>query len=235
MRLLLAVLLWGMSCVGQAGEPAPAEVAVLSTLHRMHAQVPAYDAAALEASLLRLDPAVLCIEVRPDRYAQRAAETTKVEYPQVVYPLLERHAWRVYPMEPDGARYDAILGPYLAAGRAFGESQPDAAEAFSAHATALYAALRGYWTSPARVNDAVTDQQMRAKHALQEALSGEGERAGWQAWNQHFLEVITRAAAENPGRRIVVLAGAEHGYWLRERLAGQPGIRLLDTAALLSD
>ena len=26
-----------------------------------------------------------------------------------------------------------------------------------------------------------------------------------------------------------------HGYWLRERLAGHAGIRLLDTAALLAD
>lgn len=58
---------------------------------------------------------------------------------------------------------------------------------------------------------------------------------GWQAWNQHFLDVVARAAAENPSQRIVVLVGAEHGYWLRERLASQPGIRLLDTASLLSD
>ena len=85
------------------------------------------------------------------------------------------------------------------------------------------------------MNDAVTDQQMRAKHPLQEALVGEGERTGWDAWNRHFLDVITSAAAEHPGKRIVVLVGAEHGYWLRERLAGRPNVRLLDTAALLAD
>ena len=128
-----------------------------------------------------------------------------------------------------------ILGPYMQANRLFGEAQPQAAAAFSAHAQSLYAPLRAYWTTAARVNDGVTDLQMRAKHALQEALVGDGERAGWDAWNGHFLEVVERAAAENPGRRIVVLVGAEHGYWLRERLARRPGIRLLDTAALLAD
>lgn len=234
MRVLLALLL---CCCPPAfaSTPAPAEVAVLVTLHRMHADVPAYSEAVLGSSIERLAPDVLCIEVRPDRYAQRAPEANKVEYPAVVYPLIDAHGYRVYPMEPAPPRYEAILQPYLAANRAFGEHRPDAAAAFSAHGEALYAALRGYWTTPARVNDATTDAQMRAKHALQAGLIGEGERTGWDAWNGAFLATIEHAAREHPGKRIVVLVGAEHGYWLREALARSPGVRLLDTAALLAE
>ncbi len=235
MRFLLGVLLSGMMLAANAAPREPAEVAVLAALHRMHAEVPAYPASALEAAILRLQPDVLCIEVRPDRFAGRAPEANKIEYPEVVYPLLESRPYRVYPMEPENPLYDRIGAPYMAASRAFHEAQPEAAAAFAAYGKAMYAALQAYWTSPARVNDAVTDQLMRAKHALQEALVGEGERAGWEAWNAHFLQVITRAAEENPGKRIVVVVGAEHGYWLRERLAQAPGIRLLDTAALLSE
>lgn len=208
---------------------------VLATLHTLHAQVPAYSTDVLRESILRLAPDVLCIEVRPERYAQRAQEANKVEYPEVVYPLIDARGYRVYPMEPPSPRFEAILGPYLAANRAFAEAQPEAAAAFSRHAESLYAPLRAYWTQPSRVNDAVTDGQMRAKHALQEALVGEGERVGWAAWNQHFLQVIQRAAEENPGKRIVVLVGAEHGYWLRERLAGLQAVRLLETSALLAE
>lgn len=76
---------------------------------------------------------------------------------------------------------------------------------------------------------------MRAKHALQAGLVGEGERAGWDAWNGEFLATVERAARENPGKRIVVLVGAEHGYWLRDALSRAPGVRLLDTAALLAE
>jgi len=235
MRFLLGVLLSGVMLAAQAAPREPAEVAVLAALHRMHAEVPAYPASALEAAILRLDPAVLCIEVRPDRFAQRAQEANKIEYPEVVYPLLRARPYRVYPMETDSPRFEDILGPYMAASRAFSETQPRAAAAFSDYGKAMYAALRAYWTSPARVNDAVTDQHMRAKHALQEALGGEGERAGWDAWNRQFLAVIERAAGESPGKRIVVVVGAEHGYWLREHLAHSPGIRLLDTAALLAE
>jgi hypothetical protein len=234
MRQWWAVLLAVATGVAQAAQPRPAEVAVLATLHAMHADVPAYSAKVLERTILGLSPDVLCIEVRPERYAERAPEANKVEYPQVVYPLIDAHGYAVYPMEPAAPRFDAILGPYLAAGRAFQAAQPGVAAAFSAQNEALYATLRHYWTSPARVNDAVTDAQMRAKHGLQAALVGPGEQAGWEAWNQHFLDVVVRAAQAHPGKRIVVLVGAEHAYWLRERLSRQPGLRLLDTAMLVS-
>jgi len=234
MRGLLLAALLPLSVL-KAAAATPAEVAVLATLHRMHDQVPAYSGPVLAQSIARLDPQVLCIEVHPDRYAQRAPESHKVEYPQTIYPLIDAGQYKVYPMEPGSPLYEQIGGAYMASWQAFVQGQPEASAAFSAYTSATYEALLRYWTSAARVNDVVTDQQMRAKHALQEALAGEGERAGWQAWNQHFLEVVVRAAQEDPGQRIVVLVGAEHGYWLRERLAGQPGIHLLDTAALLAD
>ena len=234
MRRLLALLLSCCLPLAHAGERLPAEVAVLATLHRMHAEVPAYDNAALKRSIERLAPDVLCIEVSPARYAARGPEANKVEYPAVVYPLVDAHRYRVYPMEPAPPRDAEILQPYLAANRAFAEQQPAASKAFQAQTGALYDTLRLYWTSPARVNDAVTDAQMQAKHALQAALVGEGERTGWEAWNGEFLATVARAARDNPGKRIVVLVGAEHGYWLRAALARTPGVHLLDTAALLA-
>lgn len=234
MRRLLVLLLSCCLPLAHAGERPSAEVAVLATLHKLHAEVPAYDDAALKRSIERLAPDVLCIEVSPARYAARGPEANKVEYPAVVYPLVDAHGYRVYPMEPAAPRDAEILQPYLAANRAFAEQQPAASKAFQAQTAALYDTLRLYWTSPARVNDAVTDAQMQAKHALQAALVGEGERAGWEAWNGEFLATVARAARENPGKRIVVLVGAEHGYWLRAALAKTPDVRLLDTAALLA-
>lgn len=181
----------------------------------------------------RLAPDVLCIEVRAEDLAARSPQRSKVEYHAVIYPLIDRHGYRVDPMEPSEPAFSALVKPYVAASQAFAIALPARAEAFNNYGAGVYAGLRAHWTSPARVNDGVTDQVMRAKHALQEALLGPGERAGWQGWNQHFLDVITRAAAENPGKRIVVTVGAEHGYWLREQLEDVPGVQLLDTVALV--
>ncbi len=219
----------------QAAEPPPAEVVVLATLHQLHDEIPGYPPRALSRAIETLAPDVLCVEVRADHLLARMPEKTKLEYPAVIYPLIDRHHYRVYALEPSEPTFSALVRPYLAANQAFAESAPARAEALASYNKGVYAGLRAYWTSPGRVNDAVTDAVLRGKHALQQAMIGPGERAGWQAWNQHFLEVVTQAAAENPGKRIVVTVGAEHGYWLRAHLARSPGLRLLDTAKLLDD
>lgn len=213
----------------------PAQVIVLATLHQMHDEIPAYSFEHLSDVIERLAPDVLCIEVRAEDLAARSPQKSKREYPLAIYSLIDKNGYLVYPMEPSEPVFSALVKPYVAANQAFAASSPAQAEAFRDYGDGVYAGLRSYWTGPARVNDAVTDQVMRAKHALQEAMIGRGERAGWQAWNQHFLDVIVRAAAENPGKRIVVTVGAEHGYWLREHLGKSPGVQLLDTAALLDE
>lgn len=217
------------------GLPAPAtEVVVLSTLHGLHAEVPGYDDERLAQAIRRLAPDVLCLEVSPEALAGRRPETVKVEYPRVVYPLLEREEYATCALEPPSEEAQRIIGPYLAANQAFADGSPEAHKDFSAYGDALYALLKRHWRDAASVNDTTTDQAMQGKHALQASLIGPGEAAGWEAWNRHFSARVREAAAAHPGKRVVVLVGAEHGYWLRRDLAEAPGIVLLDTAALLA-
>lgn len=233
MRWLILLGAWLSLPAVVAAQPAPATVIVLDTLHQLHAEVPAYDNTMLGRAIEHLKPDVLCVELQPDDLTTRPPEQTKQEYPAVIYPLIDRHHSRVYAMEPAEPTYSAILTPYRASTVAFDTRQPDQAQAFGSYSDSLYAVLKAHWTSPAAVNDATTDTALRAKHALQEALIGPAEHAGWEAWNGHFLKVILRAARENPGRRIVVTVGAEHGYWLRERLRHSAGLTLLDTPTAL--
>lgn len=231
--LLVLALAPAMLLPVRAATAPPAQVAVLATLHQLHATTPGYSFEALGQIIERLQPDVLCVELQPDDLQRRPAEATKQEYPKIVYPLIDRHHYRVYAMEPAEPVYSDILTPYIQAGHDFSLREPEQAEAFSRYSDGAYIGLQTYWTSPARVNDTVTDSVLRAKHELQQAMVGDGERIGWERWNQQFLGVILQAAKENPGRRIVVLVGAEHGYWLRGHLAQANGVQLLDTAGLL--
>ncbi|MBT2144833.1 MULTISPECIES: hypothetical protein [unclassified Rhodanobacter] len=231
-RRFLLVLVMALPALVTAKTP-PAQVAVLATLHQLHATTPAYSFETLGQAIERLRPDVLCVELQPADLQQRPAEATKQEYPRVVYPLIDRHHYRVYAMEPAEPTYSDILKPYIQAGHDFSVGEPEQAEAFSRYSDGAYIGLQTYWTSPARVNDAVTDSVLRAKHELQQAMVGDGERIGWERWNRQFLGVILQAAKENPGKRIVVIVGAEHGYWLRGHLAQAVGVQLLDTAELL--
>jgi hypothetical protein len=230
-RILLAC--WFALPAAVGARPAPATVVVLDTLHRMHAQVPGYDNTMLGRAIEHLQPDVLCVELQPEDLAARPPEKTKQEYPAVIYPLIERHHYRVYAMEPGEPLFGTLLGPYRDNTVAFDQRRPAQAKAFGQYTSGLYAVLQEHWTSPAAVNDDVTDAAFRSKHRLQEALMGPAERAGWEAWNGHFLQVILQAARENHGRRIVVTVGAEHGYWLREHLRGAAGVDLLETPAAL--
>lgn len=235
MRWWMLLGAWLALPMAAMAHSAPATVVVLDTLHQMHADVPAYGNTALGRAIERLKPDVLCVELQPDDLTARPPEKTKQEYPAVVYPLIDRHHYRVYAMEPAEPLYGTLLAPYRANTVAFSGREPAQAKAFAQYVDGLYAVLKARWTSPAAVNDEVTDAALRAKHALQEALMGPAEHTGWEAWNGHFLEVVQRAARENPGRRIVVLVGAEHGYWLREHLRDASGVTLLDTSAALKD
>ena len=229
---------WLVLALACASSPAwaaqkPARVVVMATLHKMHAQVPAYGFDRLASLVEGLQPDVLCLEVQPHDLAERGQERVKEEYPRVIYPLLARHHYALYALEPGEPTFSDIVKPYVASARAFQTRQPKQSEAFAAYSEAALKSLATYWTSPRRVNDVTTDAVMAAKHKLQQAMIGAGERAGWQAWNQYFLQIIERAARQHPGARIVVLVGVEHTYWLRNHLRSLPGITLEDTASLM--
>lgn len=224
------ICLFAVTCA-QAGEKT--EVAVLSVMHKLHAEMPYYGFDDLERIIESLDPDVLCVELQPDDLKTRPGENTKQEYPRVVYPLIDEHGYRVYAMEPAEPEFSELLQPYLEANRRFAEKQPEQSAVLDRFIESTYGALNAYWQSPADVNGEITDHVFRAKHDMQGVLAGAGERQGWDNWNSHFLGVIETAARENPGKRVLVIVGAEHAYWLREHLAGNGSLSLLDTAALL--
>lgn len=227
-RFLLLLVLAALPGAGTA-----AEVAVLATLHDVHATTPAYGFDQLRDSIIQLEPDIICMEVDHGDLQVRPEERVKVEYPRVVYPLVDEKGYEVCALEPAPEKAAAIIGPYVAATRKFAESDPAGFAKFESYNDAMYDLLKVHWTSAAAVNDPVTDSVLGAKHELQIALIGAGEAAGWQAWNTYFLERILATASANPRKRIVVLVGVEHGYWLRRELARHEEIALLDVPALL--
>lgn len=218
---LLACLFASAACAAPK-----TEVVVLGTMHQMHAEMPYYSFAELKRRIEALDPDVLCVEVQPSDLETRPEEKNKREYPEVVYPLIDAKDYRVYAMEPAEPLFSTLLQPYIAANKAFAEASPEKANALDAYISATYALLKEHWNSPATVNDAFTDRLFEAKHAAQMAFVGSGEAESWQRWNEHFLSVIRRAIMENPGKRILVIVGAEHGYWLRQALREEPNVVL---------
>ena len=216
-----------------AAPAAPTEVVVLCTLHQFHEEVPGYSYSDLKGAIEQLHPDLLAVELTPTDLANRKAQKIKREYQNAVYPLLERHNWKAVAMEPVGELSKKLIAAIREAEGSFERDFPQKSETAELYSDTLFSYLRARWHSLADVNSLWTDDSYAVKHAFQEKLYGPKEVEGWEGWNQHFLDRIMEAAKANPGKRIVVTVGAEHGYWLRAHLRQEQGVQLLDTAKAL--
>jgi len=232
--LLAAILTLGGVNHSHADETSTAEVIVLATLHQLHAQTDGYSFDDLSAVIERLNPDVLAVELTTKDLESRRDQPNKQEYQKSVFPLLDRHDYKLVPLEPTQPLYDELVGLFRKAGRDLNEQNPAGAESFNTYMSSLFEFLAERWVSPAAVNSHETDILFESKHRFQSALFGPDEAKAWEEWNQHFLRQIMKAAEENPDKRILVLVGAEHAYWLRANLK-KSAANLLNTEGLLSE
>lgn len=233
MKTLWIMWIIALGAIGQAATPPASEVVVLCTLHQLHEETPYYTYADLSTEIERLHPDVLAVELTPADLKTKAEQKNKREYQNSVYPLLQRHSWTAVALEPEDPHRSELIGLLREAEESLRQASPQKDEAFQTYVEGLFKYLLSTWHSPADVDASWTDHLFAVKHEFQNSLYGSKEEQGWEGWNQHFLEQIVAAAKQNPGKRIVVIVGAEHGYWLREHLREQAGVEVLDTESLL--
>jgi hypothetical protein len=238
MRLLFLICFVGAMLTlvggeyGSANETRPAEVIVLSTLHQLHGETEGYSFQDLSDLIEQLRPDILAVELTAADLKSRRDQQTKQEYQRSVFPLLDLHSYEAVPLEPSQPLFDELVSLFRKAQENLSEQSPAAAESFSLYVDSLYELLTERWDSPEEVNSRATDILFESKHRFQNATFGPAEARAWEEWNQHFLRQILDAARENRGRRLLVLVGAEHAYWLRAHLKSRDVI-LCDTEYLL--
>ena len=118
------------------------------------------------------------------------------------------------------------------------ERNPERVALFDVYVATLFKYLREYWDSPAAVTSRASDMLLESKHRFQNEIFGPVEATVWERWNEHFLQQILATASLNPGKRVLVLVGAEHAYWLRAALAAQMdngNFTLLDAEQLVAE
>ncbi len=233
MKTLLLLSALALGTVAYGSPHPPFEVVVLCALHQMHEQAPFYTYADLRAAIEQLHADVLAVEPTPTDLKDKVEQKNKREYQNSVYPLLRRHNWATVALEPEGPRRTELIGLLRAAEESLEKTAPQKDQAFDTYNDTLFKNLLSEWHSAADLNASWTDRLFAVKHSFQHGLYGAQEEQGWEGWNQYFLQQIVTAAKQNPGKRIVVIVGVEHGYWLREHLRKQDGVKLLETEELL--
>lgn len=201
------------------------EVFILSTLHQFHAQSKFYSFEKLSEIVEKFNPDLIAVELTRKDLETRKEQKTKQEYQKSIFPLAGKY--KLVPLEPAEPKFSELVNFIISANKELNEKSPEKAEAFSVYSDALYDYLFKKWDSPLSVNSGETDALFEVKHKFQETLFGEKEEKGWEGWNQHFLDVILETAKENPGKKILVTVGVEHGYWLRKHLKESAAVKLL--------
>lgn len=211
-----------------------AEIFLLGTLHQLHLEMGFYSLADLRSIVEHIQPDVICVELSPAMLKECERLANKVESFDVLLPYADEHGCSIVPLEPDEPRRSEILELQQRAYAELEQQDPRAGAFFSEFVNMFYEQLFLSWESVPDVHAETTQALIRMKHAFQEHVFGEGEAAGWQAWNEHFMECIKAGAEKHPGERVLACMGIEHVYWLQERILGEKGLELADMMAVLA-
>ena len=157
------------------------QVFVLGSLYSRHQDIAAYDLGALRRVVLAIDPDVLVVDCTPTEVREQKVHPSKIEYPQVIFPLVQQHGYRVYAAEPDEPLFTQIVQPLAQARSAFAKAKPEQARILDEYDEATWSALALYWQSPADAHDETTGACPRgpqgARHARLWRAPGAGEHA----------------------------------------------------------
>lgn len=211
-----------------AGMEGAVTVAVLGTLGRLHGD-PAfghYSLEDLENRVRAFRPDVLCLDITPNdwlayRHDPAGSDLAPV-YASCLLPLAEAEAMAVAPV--DGSSED------LRALERAAQADPRLAGGDRAERERLLELWGRADLGPLCCNDEESQAAARLCHEARLRLAPEVEQVLWQQHNDDLVAGVMNVLRENPGRRVLVVVGAEHVYWVREALSRAEGLRLLPLA-----
>lgn len=229
--LLFAVAIVA-SCASQPPpSPTPAHAAALATrvyvvgtLYRRHASVAAYGIEQLRAVIAACPADAWVLDVSPAELRAEQVHASKIEYPGAIFPLRQARGAQAYPGEPDEPMFSEIVQATVRSLEAFKRERAAQADALKQLEDATYAALAAAWTNPADAHSDATVRVLAGLRALSDSLAGAVVRDGWERWNQHIADVVRRAAAEHPGRAVLVLVGIANRGPVIEHLRGDAAL-----------
>ncbi|HEV8333490.1 MAG TPA: hypothetical protein VGQ22_18845 [Steroidobacteraceae bacterium] len=212
---------------------APTPIYVVGSLYSRHQLIAAYDLNALRRIVLAIDPDVVVVDCTPTEVREQRVHPSKVEYPQVIFPLVQQHGYRVYAAEPDEPLFTQIVQPLAQALSGFAKDKPEQARILDAYDKATWAALAMYWRSPADAHDETTGLALAGHKALDTRVHGDLQAQANTRWIEHWVQIVRQAAAENPGKRILAVAGIDNRGEIERELRRDPALGVVDMAQWL--
>jgi RNA polymerase sigma factor (sigma-70 family) len=194
------------------------EVAVVATQHFLTDMPEGFTPAHLRLLLTRLSPDLLAVEAPTN--VVRPWDFAPLELARVTRPWADGRRIPVVPAGWYEPGYQAQLAEMLDDIRARGrwDAYQHAEQSFQSQNTLLP-------TTCQSLNSREGHALWRDYHAALHALYGKD--TPWELWQAKILANVLRVCRANPGRRVVVVLGAAHGYFVLDGLAREKEVRLV--------
>lgn len=209
-------------CILCNGRPVDAQettrVIVVSTHHFVTEFPEGYTPGHLRALLNKFDAEVVAVEApsnADDPWSQAPPEISKV-----VKPWAKANQVEVVPIGWNEADYAVQVNQMLQELHASGkvEKYQQIEQRFQKSRSAIAPTCQSF-------NSDGHHQVWRDYHRDIHELNG--ETTPWEKWNEKILENVVKTCTENSGKRIAVVIGAAHSYFLLDGLASEPNIKVV--------
>ena len=238
LRVLVGAGLLLAACGRGGPDREPTQVLVVGTIHGSHRSNPNYSYEHLVRILATYDPDAICVEIRPEDFRRVLYLSEMVA--ATIYGAGQ--GTRVYPVDWwDEERNARAERDSLMQTPEYAERQPQEAALEAADSVIrAFEATYGDWQAYSRTGSYVFFNGREYNDYI-----AEGYRISLEVWgdgpmnlyyrtrNDRMMELIRAAIRENPGRRVIVLTGAEHKHFFDRALAAEPGVQLLGIGAVL--
>lgn len=214
-----------------AAHAAKPEVYVLGTLYKKHETVGSYDLAALSRVIEAIAPDVVVLDVNPTELAERKVFPGKVEYTQVIFPYVDKRGVKAYAGEPPEPTFGEIVAAVIKAREDLKARNPAGAAAMEAYRKATYEALAALWKDAADPNGAASEAVIEGLKRYEARMIGPVEADSNRRWDTHAASVTLTAVRENPGKRVLQIAGVENLPLIRATLRASGEVELVDMEA----
>ncbi|MDR0754835.1 MAG: DUF5694 domain-containing protein [Prevotellaceae bacterium] len=212
---------------------------VIGTIHAGHSDNPNYSYQDLVNILGTYNPAAICVEIPPSYFRKESYlkemmiasiygfDNNKKVYPVDWWSDTDDRAERAKYKQTDDYKvkeqeYDSLV----------------AANAIMQDFTEKYGSLDSLWNANqmgyAFFNGKEYNDYIREMYTAVISVFGDGcMNLSSEKRNAKMMEMIDSAIAENKGKRVIILTGAEHKYYFDIALSQRKDVRLVDFAEIL--
>lgn len=185
-------------------------IAVLGTLTEFHADPLPYDLNALVDLVADINPDLLCLDMTLAQWQQQDFSRLPSEYREALLPLAAQTDMVVVP-----------IGGEQAMPRATAVGWQDI---LIGGARKLLGWIQASAPGPDAINQGWRHELGNLLYSLTRYLAGEAANHAYHTHIEQLTQAALRAAADNPGNRILVVANIQYCHHIRPRLQQQPDI-----------